>query len=113
MKKITKPKQNEEVVYYSDFSGESFSNWPPPVELTIEFNYGSKYDGSKFTFQLDDNDMDDVLFLLKGKLHNNTKKDLKQRYASLNDRYEDSVQSRDWTDCDYVCNKKSILERLL
>jgi hypothetical protein len=113
MKKITKPKQNEEAVYYSDFSGECFGNYPPPIQLTIEFNYGSKYDGSKFTFDLDDKDIDDVLFMLKGKLNNDTKKDLRKRYANLNDKYDDSVQVRDWTDCDYICNEKLILERLL
>ena len=49
MKKITKPKQKEEAVYYSDFSGKCFGEYAPPVRLKLEFGYGSIYDGSRFT----------------------------------------------------------------
>ena len=113
MKKITKPAEKEEAVYYSDFSGTCFGEFNAPVQLIIEFNYGSIYDGSKFTFDLDDNDIADVLFLLKGKLSNETKKDLKQRFVALNDRYDQNVQNRDWTECDYICNEKHLLVRLI
>jgi hypothetical protein len=113
VKKITKPAEKEEAVYYSDFSGKCFGEFNAPVQLKIEFNYGSIYDGSKFTFDLDDNDIADVLFLLKGKLSNETKKDLKQRFVALNDRYDQNVQNRDWTECDYICNEKHLLNRLI
>ena len=113
MKKITKPVQKEESVYYSDFSGKCFGEYHPPVKLKIEFNYGSVYDGTQFTFDLDDKDIEDVLFLLKGKLSNETKRDLKQRFVALNDNYDDSIQSRDWTNCDYICNEKSLLTKLI
>ena len=113
MKKTTKPAQKEEAVYYSDFSGKCFGEFNAPVQLKIEFNYGSIYDGSKFTFDLDDNDIADVLFLLKGKLSNETKKDLKQRFVSLNDQYDQNVQDRDWTNCDYICNEKNLLAKLI
>lgn len=113
MKKITKPAEKEESVYYSDFSGKCFGDYYPPVQLKIEFNYGSIYDGSKFTFDLDDKDIDDVLFVLKGKLSNETKKDLKQRFVALNDNYDQHVADRDWTNCDYICNEKSLLTKLI
>ena len=113
MKKITKPAEREESVYYSDFSGKCFGELYPPIQLKLEFNYGSVYDGSSFTFDLDDKDIDDILFTLKGKLSNETKKDLKQRFVALNDNYEQNVQERDWTSCDYICNEKSLLTKLI
>ena len=113
MKKITKPAEKEEAAYYSDFSGKCFGEFGPPIQLKLEFNYGSVYDGSSFTFDLDDKDIDDILFVLKGKLSNETKKDLKQRFVALNDNYEQNVQERDWTSCDYICNEKSLLTKLI
>ncbi len=113
MKKITKPAEKEEAAYYSDFSGKCFGEFSPPIQLKLEFNYGSVYDGSIFTFDLDDKDIDDILFVLKGKLSNETKKDLKQRFVALNDNYEQNVQERDWTSCDYICNEKSLLTKLI
>ena len=113
MKKITKPAEKEEATYYSDFSGKCFGEFYPPIQLKLEFNYGSVYDGSSFTFDLDDKDIDDILFLLKGKLSNETKKDLKQRFVALNDDYDQHVQDRDWTSCDYICNEKSLLTKLI
>jgi len=113
VKKITKPAEKEEAVYYSDFSGKCFGEFNAPVQLKIEFNYGSVYDGSQFTFDLDDKDIDDILFVLKGKLSNETKKDLKQRFVALNDQYDQNVQNRDWTECDYICKEKSLLTKLI
>lgn len=113
MKKTTKPAQKEEAVYYSDFSGKCFGEFHPPVELTIEFNYGSSYDGSKLKFDLDDKDMEDILALLKSKLSNDSKKALKSMYIILDDKYENSVQSRDWEDCEFICNEKKLLEKLI
>ena len=113
MKKITKPAEREESVYYSDFSGKCFGELYPPIQLKLEFNYGSVYDGTRFVFDLDDKDVDDILFVLKGKLSNETKKDLKQRFVALNDNYEQNVQERDWTSCDYICNEKSVLTKLI
>ena len=113
MKKITKPAEREESVYYSDFSGKCFGELYPPIQLKLEFNYGSVYDGTRFVFDLDDKDVDDILFVLKGKLSNETKKDLKQRFVALNDNYDQHVADRDWTSCDYICNEKSVLTKLI
>ena len=113
MKKITKPKQKEEAVYYSDFSGKCFGEYDPPVRLKLEFGYGSIYDGSNLVFDLDDLDISDILFILKEKLTKETKKDLKQKFDTLDDKYEQNIQKRDWSECDYICNEKHILARLI
>jgi hypothetical protein len=113
MKKITKPLQKEEAVYYSDFSGKCFGEMIPPIELKLEFNYGSAYDGTNLTFHLDDKDIEDVLFLLKAKLSNDTKQTLKDMYTRLDSENEDSIQMRDWTSCDYICNQQDLLKKLI
>ena len=112
MKKTTKPAQREEATYYSDFSGKCFGEISP-IELKIEFGYGSKYDGSNLSFDLDDKDVEDLLFFLKSKLSNDIKKSLKTMYTILDEKYEDSIQSRDWTDCEFICNEKDLLKKLI
>jgi hypothetical protein len=113
MKKITKPAQREEAVYYSDFSGKCFGEAHPPVELILDFGYGSGYDGSKLTLHLDDKDVEDILFLLKAKLSNETKKQFKEKLVKLEEDFDDSMQMRDWNNCDYICNSKELLERIV
>lgn len=113
MKKITKPSQKEEAVYYSDFSGKCFGEFHPPVELIIDFNYGSSYDGSKLRFDLDDKDIEDILALLKSKLSNDAKKALKTARIILDDKYDNSIESRDWTNCEFLCNERNLLEKLI
>jgi hypothetical protein len=113
MKKTTKPAQQEEATYYSDFSGKCFGGMHPPVELILDFGYGSKYDGSKLRFDLDDDDVNDILALLKSKLSNDSKKALKTMYTILDDKYENSVQSRDWDDCRFTCNEQDLLKKLI
>ena len=113
MKKITKPAQREEAVYYSDFSGKCFGEAHPPVELVLDFGYGSGYDGSKLTFHLDDKDVEDILLLLKSNLSNETKKQFKEKLVKLEEDFDDSMQMRDWNSCDYICNNKDLLERIV
>jgi hypothetical protein len=113
MKKITKPLQREEAVYYSDFSGKCFGEADPPVELKLDFGYGSSHDGSILNFHLDDDDVKDILFLLKSKLSNETKNMLKKKYTQLDIKYEDSVDVRDWGGCDFICNERDLLEKLI
>lgn len=113
MKKLIKPASPEKSIYYSDFSGKCFGEWYPPIELKIEFGYGSKYDGSILNFHLDDNDIENILSLLKTKLTENTKKEIKKTIDNLDKNYDDSIQSRDWTDCEYICNQNDLLKSLL
>jgi hypothetical protein len=113
MKKITKPAEKEEATYYSDFSGKCFGEWFPPVELNIDFSYGSKYDGVNLQFHLDDHDVEDVLTLLKSKLSTQTKKTLAVLSTKLDNDYEDNIQMRDWDSCNYISNNKELLERII
>jgi hypothetical protein len=76
MKKIIKPSQKSESVYYSDFSGKLFdNNFGSPVTLKMKFNYGSKYDGSKLKLDLDDEDAILILNFLREKLQEESKKE--------------------------------------
>jgi hypothetical protein len=65
------------------------------------------------SFDLDDKDIEDLLFFLKSKLSNDIKKSLKTMYTILDEKYEDSVDSRDWTDCEFICNEKDLLKKLI
>lgn len=72
MKKITKPSEDEEAVYYSDFTGKILSSdltHKSPVKLKLDFNYGSKYDGDTIILHLDDNDAEEILNFLKSKIN--------------------------------------------
>jgi hypothetical protein len=113
MKKIIKPAEKEESVYYSDFSGKCFGELHAPIELKLEFGYGSIYDGSCLKFDLDDKDVEDILFLLKSKLNNDAKKVLKDMYTRLDNDYDGNVQVRDWSSCDYICNQTDLLKKLI
>jgi hypothetical protein len=113
MKKTIKPATKEESIYYSDFSGKCFGEMSPPIEVKLEFNYGSAYDGTNLSFHLDDKDIEDVLFFLKTKLNIETKQTLKRMYTRLDKENEDSIQMRDWTSCDYICNQQDLLKKLI
>jgi hypothetical protein len=68
MKKIIKPAENEECLYFSDFTGKPLGDIYPPVVLTIDFSYGSLQDGKLLEFHLDDDDILEILEFLKCKI---------------------------------------------
>ena len=113
MKKITKPAEAEECVYYSDFSGKLLNDFYPPVELKIDFNYGSKNDGSNLTLHLDDNDIECVLELIKNKISEQCKKNLAKELKTCDDSFNDNMQFRDWDSCDKISNKLWFLKNML
>lgn len=77
MKKVLKPHEEEISVYYSDFSGKLLDNqFSPPVEVKIDFNYGSEYDGFKMELHFDDEDSKKLLRFIKDNLTEESKKDL-------------------------------------
>jgi len=100
MKKVIKPAEKEEAVYFSDISGKSFGEFGAPVELKLSFNYGSKYDGTEITFQMDDNDAKPVLDLLKELVTSDFKEASKKFLENHEKSLEDSIQMRDWEYCD-------------
>jgi hypothetical protein len=71
MKKILKPAEPEEVMYYSDFTGKPIGTdeYGPQVTLKLEYNYGSKYDTQDIEYHLSDDDVDKLLTWLKSQLH--------------------------------------------
>lgn len=113
MKKITKPAEKEESVYYSDFTGKTFGVSGPPINLKIDFNYGSDRDGASLSLHLDDNDVKPIINLIKEKLCSNTKKQLKKALKDKEKFFEDSMQFRDWDSCDYISNDIWLIRELL
>jgi hypothetical protein len=113
MKKITKPAEREEAVFYSDFSGKNLGDCNPPVEIKIEFNYGSKKDGAILNLHLDDDDIKPILELIKKNISEDFKKDLIKKIKQQEKYFEDSMQFRDWTSCDYTSNSLWFLRELL
>jgi hypothetical protein len=113
MKKIIKPHEKEQATYYSDFSGKYFGEWIPPVELKIEFNYGSKYDGSEISLHLSDEEIELLLDVIKLKMSNDYKQSLKKQLAIEEKEYCESVDFRDWESCEQKQNSVHLIEYLL
>lgn len=67
MKKVIKPQEHEEAVYFSDFTGKALKE-QPPVEIKIDFNYESKYDGCHLNLHLSDKDFEQLWAFLNTKL---------------------------------------------
>jgi hypothetical protein len=113
MKKIIKPAEREEAVYYTDFCGENCGELPSPVELTISFNYGSMHDGDSIKLDLNDHEVKPILELIKSKISKDYKNVLHKKLVKMENDYEDSMQLRDWTDCDYKINSLHLLRYML
>lgn len=113
MKKIIKPPEKEQAVYYSDFSGKCFGEWNSPVEVKFEFNYGSKYDGSEILLHLSDEETELLLDFMKLKLSDEYKELLKKQLKKENKQYCESADFRDWENCEQKQNSIWLLERLL
>jgi len=101
MKIIVKPKQKEEAEYYSDFSGDRFEHDIPEVEMNFSFGYGSKFDDSDLKFHISHFEAMQILELVKSKLSQKTKDKMKETLKESENRYEDSVESRDYDSCEH------------
>jgi hypothetical protein len=113
MKKILKPAEQEEVAYYSDFTGKPLGEYGPEAKLIMSFSYGSKYDGSAFTLHLSDTDTEDILNFLASKLTEEARKEIKNNLEQFDARYEDAMDSRAWDECDILHNNREVLKKLL
>jgi hypothetical protein len=113
MKKIIKPSEPEEAVYYSDFKGTCFNNMEPDIEIKIEFNYGSKYDGSQLKLHLTDDEFDVILKTIKENVSNEFKKTIKNFINQSEKDFDDSMQCRDWLNCEYSLNNTELLRKIL
>ena len=104
MKKIIKPSQQEESVYYSDFSGYLLDQFGPPVQLKINFNYGSKYDDSTLELDLTDEEVLPLLKLIASKLSEEKRKELLIAAEKIEPLIESSIEARDWESSDIYYN---------
>jgi len=105
MKKIIKPKTNEESEYYSDFSGERFEHDIPEVLLKFEFGYGSPFDDSNWEFHLSHNESLELLNLIKNKISEKTKQSFSDVLMDSEKQYNYSMEFRDWPSCDFLASK--------
>jgi hypothetical protein len=113
MKKIIKPKQHEQAVYFSDFTGQPFDQFGPPVTLKLEFNYGSEYDQSHITLHLSDKDVAPILDLIQSKLNPDFKKSLEEDLDKNIDNMHDALDARDPLMCEYYISCNNLFKRLL
>ena len=114
MKKIIVPEQKEEANYYSDFTGQPFDSYfGPPIELKVQFNYGSKYDCSEFTLHLSDKDIEPVLDLIQSKLNPDFKKELHDFYLGDEVELQNAIEARDPQECEYRISNMNLIKRLL
>jgi hypothetical protein len=113
VKKVIKPAEREEAAFFSDISGKPFGECGPPVEVKIDFNYESAHDGSSLRFHLTDEEVLEWLKALKPKLNENYKSILQAQLKAEEQKYDDSVQSRDWTSCNYYHNSTELLQFML
>ena len=101
VKKIVKPSEKEEVIYYSDFSGKCFGQFHPDVNVKIEFNYNSRFDGSTLELHLTDQETTSLLNFIKREITTEYKNEIKSKLNHVEQQLDISIQSRDWSDCDY------------
>jgi hypothetical protein len=114
MKKVIKPKEEEEAAYYSDFTGKPLGAlYGAEVELIMSFSYGSKYDGSDFKLHLSDEDAEEILLFLASKISSDCKKEIQKNLQQFDERYDDAMDSRAWGDCEYIHNNREVLKKLL
>jgi hypothetical protein len=113
MKKIIKPATKEESVYYSDFSGKCFGEMWPPVTLTINCSYGSKYDGAEVELHLNDDEMQPLMELVKKSISLDQKNKIKKQLDSSEAAYNDATQTRDWEYCEILSNSISFWNNIL
>lgn len=113
MKKIIKPAEQEEVVFYSDFSGKNLGNYSPPIELSIDFGYGSNRDGASLRLHLTDEDVQPILDLIKSRLSVDFKENAKKELIKQEKSFEDSMQFRDWGSCDFLSNSMWFMREML
>jgi hypothetical protein len=113
MKKIVKPEQKEEALYYTDFKGFVCPEWGPPIELKIKFNYGSKFDSDDLDLHLTDDEIKPILDHIKENLSEDFKSSLNKKLKEKEIEFQDLVETRDWTSCEYHANSISFLKYLL
>jgi hypothetical protein len=84
VKKILRPSEEEDALYYSDFSGQLIDPpFVPPCQITFNFNYGSDFDGEQIVVDLTNDESKQVLLYLKEHLTSETKNNLCAQKSSV------------------------------
>lgn len=112
MKKVLKPVEPEEAIYYSDFSGRIFKDFVP-VTVKLECSYGSKYDGAEVEFHLSDKGLEKLLDFFREHLCEETKNELKRHAQEQEQKAQEDTESRDWTSCEYHYNNRDLYQKLI
>lgn len=102
MKQIIEPAKKERAIYSSDFSDQKYNDFGPPVELQINFNYGSRYDGAQLSLHLDDNDIESILEFIKKKINHQYKAHMTSLLDKYEKQYNDAMDFREWEHCDLI-----------
>lgn len=113
MKKVIKPAEQEEAVYYSDFKGKCFKNFYPEATLSIQFDYGSKYDGEALTLHLSDEEAESVLEFIKSNISEDYKNGLKGKLHRRHVSLDEAIDARDYTQADFYANCCELFKFLL
>lgn len=113
MKKVIKPAEKEEAVYYSDFKGKCFKELCPEATLSLQFDYGSKYDGECLTLHLSDEEAELVLKFIKSNISEDYKNIIKERLHRQKVNLKEAVNVRDYTQSDIHANCCEFLKSLL
>lgn len=96
MKIIKQAAVPEKSEYLSDFTGKPIGEDAPQASLTLEFNYGSKFDGGSVSFDLSDDDALQVVRFLASKLGKAATKEAEHARSLAENNYNDNFQARDW-----------------
>lgn len=113
MKKVLKPYEKEESVFYSDFTGKCFGDFEPEVTVTMHFNYGSRHDGATLKLHLTDEEAEKITAVIKENLSADTKNEFQKRLQEHIKNLNDSVDARDWSQSEYYGNSVSFINYLI
>jgi hypothetical protein len=96
VKKVITPAEKEVAEYYTDFNNEKFV-FDPPVELQINFGYGSEYDGTGITLHLNDEEIKPILDIIKQRISDEYKNYHRDKIAKMKNKLVGSVEpSENW-----------------
>lgn len=95
MEKIITPEKPAVTQLWCDATGKNFAPepteqpcLPAPIELTLEFNYGSQYDGAKITLHYSDESFKPILDSIVSNLSERTQNEMKNIAKDDNPREE-------------------------
>ncbi|MFA5234031.1 MAG: hypothetical protein WC390_06475 [Sulfurimonas sp.] len=101
MKTIIKPATREHSVIHCDFTGEKL-DMGPPLTLTLDFAYGSDFDGSCLEMHLSESGEKELLAFIKEKLTKQTKETFAAEIDSLKQDFTDNIDIRDLASIDFL-----------